>query len=225
MSNSLPLSTTRLLLVEGKDDKEFFDGIGTYLNIRDRFHIAEYEGKNNLDNALLRVLGESVFPQITHISIVRDADFRPGSFNSVQSALDYANRNSPSPKRHYPIPDTHTLFFGEHPQVAVLILPAPNLFGMLEDVVLTALDNDPISSCVNDYIQCLQQSGIDPVQERLSKTKMRIFIEGKHLDKEISTGNDRRRTYLSDIYSMSWWTWDHPAFDSVKAFIQQIASE
>nr|WP_281721247.1 DUF3226 domain-containing protein [Nitrosomonas nitrosa] len=213
------------MLVEGKDDLEFFDQLRNHLKIRDRFHIAEYTGKDNLDNSLLSVLAEPVFPQISHISIVRDADFLPGSFDSVQSALDYANRNSPSPKRHYPIPDTHTLFFGERPQVAVLILPAPNLFGMLEDVVLTALDNDPISPCVNEYIQCLQQSGIYPLQERLPKAKVRVFIEGKHLDKDISTGDDRKRKYLSDLYSMSWWTWDHPAFDIVKAFIQQLATE
>lgn len=225
MSISLPLDTTQLLVVEGRDDRVFFEKLGTYLNIRDRFQITEYGGKDNLDNALLSVLGDPIFPQITHIGIVRDADYLPGAFSSVQSALAYANRNSPSPARHYPIPDTHTAFFGVRVQVAVLILPAPDLFGMLEDVVLTALEHDPIAPCVNEYIQCLQERGVNPVQERLSKTRMRVFIEGKHLDSEVSTGDDRRRTYLSDIYGMSWWTWEHPAFDIVKAFIQQLATE
>lgn len=224
MSVSLPPTTTRLLLVEGSDDEEFFNQLGIHLGIRDRFHIAEYTGKDNLDNSLLSTLADPVFPQITHIGIVRDADFLPGAFNSVQSALEYANRNSPSPKRHYPTPGAHTTFFGERPQVAVLILPAPDLSGMLEDVVLGALDNDPILPCVDDYVQCLQGNGIDPVQERLSKMKMRVFIEGKHLDKAMSTGNDRKRTYLSDIYRMSWWTWDHPAFDTAKQFIHQLVS-
>lgn len=47
-----PGEKTRLLLVEGRDDAEFFTGLAQHLGYGDKLHIAAYRGRNNLKNVL-----------------------------------------------------------------------------------------------------------------------------------------------------------------------------
>ena len=220
MTELIPEGTSRLLLVEGKEDKQFFIQLGYPSELP---CILQYEGKNNLAGFLYQLIQNSNFKQVSQIGIVRDADYGTDAFQSVRTAIKNANANSP---RQLPVPKTVIEPSEGSPKVSVLILPSEERDGMLEDLVLDALNNDPITPCVNDFFTCLKDRKVEIVQERLPKARVRVFITGKNVDRQAAVSDDTDKLYLSDIYKMSWWRgaafWKHESFDEAKAFLRQL---
>ena len=220
MTELIPEGTSRLLLVEGKEDKQFFIQLGYPSELP---CILQYEGKNNLAGFLYQLIQNSNFKQVSQIGIVRDADYGTDAFQSVRTAIKNANANSP---RQLPVPKTVIEPSEGSPKVSVLILPSEKRDGMLEDLVLDALNDDPITPCVNDFFTCLKDRKVEIVQERLSKARVRVFITGKNVDRQAAVSDDTDKLYLSDIYKMSWWRgdafWKHESFDEAKAFLRQL---
>ena len=226
MTELIPEDTSRLLLVEGKEDKEFFIQLGSHLKFPEGIPwILKYEGKNNLAGFLYQLIQNSNFKQVSQIGIVRDADYGTDALRSVRNALKKANANANS-LRQLPVPKTVIEPSKGSPKVSVLILPSEKRDGMLEDLVLDALNDDPITPCVNDFFTCLKDRKVEIVQERLSKARVRVFITGKNVDRQATVSNDTGKLYLSDIYKMSWWRggafWEHESFDEAKAFLRQL---
>ena len=224
MTELIPEGPSRLLLVEGKEDKEFFIQLGSHLKFPEGIPwILKYEGKNNLAGFLYQLIQNSNFKQVSQIGIVRDADYGTDALRSVQDALRNANANSPRP---LPVPKTVIEPSEGSPKVSVLILPSEKRDGMLEDLVLDALNDDPITPCVNDFFTCLKDRKVEIVQERLSKARVRVFITGKNVDRQASVRGDTDKPRLSDIYKMSWWRgaafWEHESFNEAKAFLRQL---
>ena len=227
MTALIPESKSRLLLVEGKEDQEFFIQLGSQLDSQEfpqeLFpHILQYGGKDSLGNYLRGLMSLRNFKQISHIGIVRDADYGTDAFQSVQSALKYANRRN---AQQLPIPQSPIQPAGENPKVSALILPT-NAEGMLEDLVLDALKEDTVMRCVDDFFTCLTDREVTVVRERLSKARVRVFIIGKNMDAQATVGDDADRRYLSDIFHMTWWRpelWEHESFDDAKAFLRRLA--
>jgi len=50
---------------------------------------------------------------------------------------------------------------------------------------------------------------------------LRMFVQGKKVDENTSQ-KDWKRRYLSDIYGMKFWNWNHSTFDSIKVFLRQL---
>ncbi len=226
MTLRLPDGKTRLLLVEGKEDQEFFIRLGTQLTSTDDWplHIAQYGGKSELADFLIALTRLANFSQLAIIGIVRDADFNTNALQSVQSALEEANAES---ERNLPIPQDVMAITPGNPSIIVLILPSEEREGMLEDLLFDVLREDPVAKCVGKYFDCLDEAGVAIVQERLSKARLRTFISGKNVGSE-SQGDDVDRQYLSDVFHMSWWLpnfWDHPTFNDAKAFLRQLLAE
>lgn len=233
MSIKIPEGASRLLLVEGKSDTEFFIQLKKPLNIPEKsFWIMTYDGKNNLDMLLALIQADSRFPTITHLGIIRDADFDGRAFQHVQSALVSANHEN-SARPQYPSITQPQTWQGDTLRIGTFIMPYSDADGMLESLILKAFADDNIMGCVDDYFDCLGDKGINPKPEHLHKAQMRVymtalyqgkmrtFIEGKNVDVE-NVGNDREKSYLSDIYKMSWWDWNHPVFNDIKVFIRQL---
>jgi len=226
MTALIPEGESRLLLVEGKEDQEFFIRLGYHLQFSEAtpLHILQYEGKDNLGRYLRILMRNPNFEQITRIGIVRDADYGTDAFQSVKTALEYANRNN---RQQLPVPQSPIQPSEGKPEVSVLILPA-DTEGMLEDLVLDALSEDSIMPCVDDFFTCLRDHHIDIVQERLPKARVRVFITGKNVDGQATAGADADKLYLSDIYRMSWWRaefWEHESFDDARAFLRQLVMD
>ncbi len=224
MTELIPEGTSRLLLVEGKEDKEFFIQLGSHLKFPEGIPwILPYEGKNNLAGFLYQLIQNSNFKQVSQIGIVRDADYETDAFQSVRTAIKNANANSP---RLLPVPKNVIEPSEGSPKVSALILPSEKRDGMLEDLVLDALNDDPITLCVNDFFTCLKNRKVEIVQERLSKARVRVFITGKNVDRQAAVSGDTDKLRLSDIYKMSWWRgaafWKHESFDEAKAFLRQL---
>ena len=226
MTIRIPSDKSRLLLVEGKEDQEFFIQLGYHLKFTAEtpLHILQYEGKDNLGRYLRILMRLPSFEQIIRIGIVRDADYGTDTFQSVKTALEYANRNN---RQQLTVPQSPMQPSEGKPKVSVLILPTDRE-GMLEDLVLDALNEDLIMPCVDDFFTCLRDNHIDIVQERLPKARVRVFITGKNVDGQATAGADTDKLYLSDIYHMSWWRaefWEHESFNDAKAFVRQLVMD
>ena len=104
-----------------------------------------------------------------------------------------------------------------------MILPGSGVEGMLEDLVLSAFDDDPAMACAEDYFACLQDNGINLKRHILPKAKSRVFLAGKAADAQ----HDRQTSESWEIqylFHLNWWSWDNSVFEPVKAFLQQLAT-
>lgn len=219
----IPEGKSRLMIVEGKEDQEFFIRLATHMNVIDNWpvHIEQLEGKGNFGAFLRGVMRHPRFGQLAKVGIVRDADYGGNTFQSIRDTLKSANDRNP---RQLPIP-LQVLELAEGvPNIIALVLPSGEREGMIEDLIMDVFDEDPVSKCVNMYFKCLREEDIGISQERLPKARLRTFITGKNIGSE-SEGEDSDRQYLSDVFHMSWWRaeyWDHPVFDEAKAFLAQL---
>ncbi len=218
-SAQIPNGITRLLLVEGDSDKEFFIQLKKHHQPNAQWHILTYGGTSNFRTALKAFMSQNNFKNITHLGIVRDADFSGGAFQSIQTTLR---------EQSLPAPNISQQFLGDMLKVGVYIMPDAGSSGMLETLIWEALQDDEIASCVYQYFECLATKGIVPKQERIPKAHLRAYVTalmvGKSVD-EKAPSKDKDKNYYSDVYKMSWWTWDKPEFDGIKAFLAGLLAE
>lgn len=216
-----------LLLVEGPDDEVFFKKFTQHLKLENDIHIVPYGGKSKLKSYLLAILNDNDYPRNRkHIGIVRDSDRNTNAFDSVISALDFANKNRGTVHK-FSIPSaTHTRSAAS-PFVSILTLP-PDEQGTLEDVVMDALKADPIMPCVESYFECLTPLMSEVSEERKSKSRLSVFISGKIIDMDEASNRDSKRKFLREAVAMNWWKpefWDHHTFADAKAFLTQLLAD
>ncbi|RMD58732.1 hypothetical protein D6833_12510, partial [Candidatus Parcubacteria bacterium] len=162
-------------------------------------------GKEQLRPNLNALVLSPGFSQITSLSIVRDANANPvAAFQSVRDALRAAN---------LPAPDHPLKIVGGKPRVAVLILPGENSPGMLEDLCLKAVAEDPAMFCVEQYFKCLEQKRLS-LPDNMSKAKVQVFLASR----------PRADLRLGEAAEKGYWPWDHDAFQMVKDFINMLVN-
>ena len=226
MKPKIPAGRTRLLLVEGKEDQEFFIQLGSHLTSTDDWpiQINQLMGTSNLEDFLIAAAGHPRFGQVETIGIVRDADFNTDAFQSVQHAVRRANAEL---EQALPVPENPMTLAEGDKNIIVLIMPALEREGMLEDLVMDVFQNDPITTCVDAYFECIRLHGIAIHEHKLSKGRLRAFVTGKNVSDQ-AQGDDSEKLYLSDVFRMSWWKpefWDHPTFDDARAFVRQLLDD
>ena len=231
MAELIPADKTRLLLVEGQDDEVFFDRyldhiatISDALIQASALSIIQYGGKDQLSRLLRELRNAENFELVTHIGIVRDADFNTDAFQSIQSAINSANRRNPV---KYPVPRQHLEVESGQPNMMALVLPAPEREGTLETVLLQALADDPEMRCVDEYFECVknQRPESEVARNRVDKQRLGVLLSGKLIIRDLARNKDATRELPRYMYNMKWWhdgTFDHPAFNPAKAFLTQL---
>lgn len=229
----------RQLLVEGFDDKTFFDQLAKHLDYRGKFGIVECVGWTQIEDELLNMISDTeYFRKLRHVAIVRDADRNTDAFSSVKSALGKANgevskreneEGELHPIHEYPIPTQHLVMVQGSPSVSVMILPGIDDQGALENYVKTALKRDKLWACVKDYFDCLPAVGIKIEEDRRAKSEIGVFISGLVVDRKEAKPADSRRKLLSDIYRLTWWQnnemWDDKNFRDATGFLKQLVED
>lgn len=202
----LKLQKSKLLLVEGRDDEEFFGGLLRHLEIDD-IQVIPAGGKDQFSNNFQGLIKDSDFPAIISMGIVRDADYDPkATLQSIGNTLKRAGL--PVPKKVM----TKAKQNGS-PDVIIMILPNANERGALEDLCLAAVKEDNASTCVERYLSCLKEQNIaGPKQKWLNKARVRVFLSSKE-EPTLSLGIAAQRGY---------WPFDHNVFDDVKKFLKSV---
>jgi hypothetical protein len=195
-----------LLLVEGKDEENFFSAFCAHLGIQG-IQVISAGGKQAFKSHLAALKLLSGFDEVHSIGIVRDADGDPdGAFQSVCSSVEAAGLPKPSKAL---IPTSAS------PQITVLIMPPENVGTgrMLEDLCFASVADDPASSCVSQYFVCLGEQGIFISDNVLAKARVHTFLSSRNVP-------DLR---LGEAALKGYWPWNDPVFDPVTGFLRQVA--
>ena len=199
---AIKIEQPNVLVVEGKEEGLFFGALINHLRLQN-IQILSVGGKEKLRGNLKALAQSPGFSDVISLRVVRDADSNPdAAFQSVRDALQAAGL--PTPKRPL-VP------VGAKPRVAVLILPEVGKPGMLEDLFLRAITQDPAMLCVEQYFECLQQAGLS-LPDNMSKAKVQVFLASRR----------KAGLRLGEAAQAGYWSWETEAFEQVRDFLKQI---
>ena len=160
----------KLLLVEGKDELNLFSELLIDLKLEQDIQIIDVGGKDKFQNSLAGLRRRTGFNTVASVGIVRDADDNPGgAFQSVCSAL----KNTGLPQPHRPLQRTD-----DTPQVTIMVVPGIETKGMIEDVCLESVRDDPAMICVEQYFQCLAKQR-DILPQNIAKARVHTFLASR----------------------------------------------
>lgn len=193
----------RLLVVEGPADEMLFQFLIRHLRLSG-IQIHNIGGVTNLEQELLSLTQTPGFrDEVKSLGIVRDADDdSEGAFDAVCVALEQCGLSAPSEPLEA---------FGNYPSAIVLILPHGESSGALDDVCLASVADDPVMSCVEDYIDCMLDA-VDAQPNNLSKSKLQAFLSSRR-EPGMLLGAAARANY---------WNFDHIAFEPLKDFLRMM---
>jgi hypothetical protein len=165
--------------------------------------VEHYLGKYQLRTYLKALPKRPGFSQVETLGIVRDADYSAGSaFQSVCDALRHAT---------LAVPERPGQIAGSRPRVGGLILPGGERAGMLEDICLDVVQSDFAIPCVDRYFQCLADQN-DRQPHHRAKARVRVWLASQ-VEPDLRLGEAAEKGY---------WPWDAPAFNALKAFLQDL---
>jgi len=246
-----PITKPKILLVEGKDEKNLFTALLTDLMLDSIIQVFETKGKDKFDSRLRALKTLPGFNQVISIGVVRDADSDPVSaFRSVCGGLRTINLPEPTTPLQ-PITITG------HPKVTVMIVPNATTKGMIENVCLNSVSDDPAMLCVEQYFQCLQEQHRTLAENDIPKSRVRAFLASREW-LEIAHFEYLQRcmenyepaipispviavpkvhAFLASRYTPDldlgtaakksdredkYWRFDHEAFDEIKRFLKML---
>ncbi len=203
----------KLLLGEGVEDALCFEALLKHMKLSDDIQVDQYGGKNKMGEGIKGTTGRTGFPKVVSIGITRDCDSsesgathesESSAFQSVCSALE---------KAHLPQPPVVMAKSTGVPSVSVMILPGAGRTGMLEDLFLDYVKSLPEFPCVESYFDCVNsKAGRVQAWNTIAKSQAHAFLAT--LDKP-----DLR---LGEAAAAGYLDFNHPAFDSLKAFIRAL---
>ena len=205
-SPDIIIEKEKLLLVEGQDEVWLIDKLLRELELTEVLQIINVNGKNNISRGLKSLMNHSDSNCISSIGIIRDADKNPkGAIDSICSALENAGLAKPKQPEE---------LVGDKPQVAFIILPTADTTGMLENMCLQSVQNDPAMPCVDEYIACLQtklDEGDKP--KNWPKARVAAFLASRPVLAS-SIGLAAQKGY---------WSFNHAAFSRLKEFLHLLS--
>ena len=196
-----------LLVVEGPDDKRFFEALLNRSGIPG-FQVVRVDGIGNLQGRLRALKTDDDFVRVASMGVVCDADDnRDGAFRNICRALRAAN---------LPIPQEPLTMVGDRPRVSVMIMP-PDKVGtgrMLEDLCLEAVTDDPAMHCVDEYFRCLEDQNVVQKGGARPKARLHAFLASR----------ERPGLRLGEAADKNEIPLDSPVFEPVAKFLRQLAS-
>ncbi len=175
------IESSKLLLVEGIEDLHLFTALIDYMienedgceKLTD-IQLWKYDGGGNLKKDLKVIrLSREYKTILKKIAITSDAEDNAES--KFQSITHHLTNNG------YPCPATQLTPTESNPSVVVLTIPCTGQ-GMIEDICLESVKNDPAMCCVDKYFDCLNaeltENGLD-VPSNTSKAKLQAFLASR----------------------------------------------
>ena len=191
------------LLVEGNDQRNFFEAFIDHLSLAD-IQIQNFGGVTDLRPFLSILVKRSGFREtVQSVGIVRDAETSAqAAFQSVQSSL--RNAGLPVPSR----PEDRT---DDSPAVTVLILPGGNRQGMLETLLNETFADTPEEACINAFFDCVQAI---PTVSITNPDKARAYA--------YLTTKPNPHHSVGMAAKQNYWDLDHPVFDQLRQFLTAL---
>jgi hypothetical protein len=200
------ITCKKILAVEGKDEKNFFDSLLKHQNISN-CQIEEVGGKDQFPRKLPALIKAPGFVNpdgsfaVTHLVIIRDKN-GDEALKSIANVLEKDNLVPPEKERQ---------FSSGKPKVGIFIMPGKTIKGtMLEDLCLKTVEDHPAIECVNEFASCVSKLGHPP--KNPSKTKTLAFLAAQEeIANTIGLGAQK-----------NYWDFNSPCLDELKAFLEKM---
>lgn len=210
MPNENAIQKTKLLIVEGNHERDFFSAWLTHFG-NTEIQIMSIGGKTQLAGNLKALTKQANFATVVSLVIVRDADDDSGgAFQSVCSALSGVGLPIPLAAERFTIRDTL--------KVATVITPCNGRNGALEELLLETAAADPLSSTAANYIDQAvvslnkNHARTAPPAHKQGKAKIHAFLATfEEPDK------DPGKAALAGV-----WDFNHPALRPIRAVLEQM---
>lgn len=200
-----PVSLTRpkQLLVEGKDQKNFFEKMLRDLGKAEAVEVQDFGGVANLKKFLAAFALRRDFRFVESLGVIRDAENRAdGAFASVRNGLKAADLPAPATAGE-------SASGAGCPTVAVFILGGDG--GMLETLLNLTVAEEPEQECVDLFLECVGRVRGAPIP-RPHKARAHAWIATQD-HPEVSVGVAAQKGY---------WRLEHPALRELGAFLERL---
>ncbi|MCF7913414.1 MAG: hypothetical protein K9M99_12880 [Candidatus Cloacimonetes bacterium] len=194
----------KLLLVEGKDEENFFSAFFKEMGINN-IQIIVAGGKRNLKMSLEAVKRLPDFDDVTAIGIIQDSDENYAA--AMNSVYDWLINLGFSPLRQAGV------FSQKSPAIGIFIMPGDNENGALEDLCLQAVQSDPVMNCVKNFIDCIKEQ--NPSVSKVSKRECAAYLAGKE-ELVSSLGLAAQKKY---------WNFSSPVYATITEFIRDLSQK
>jgi hypothetical protein len=193
----------KLVLCEGPDEVSVLQQLCGARGIPG-LTVEPYNGRNKLPNVLreLPKRPEYVQQQIESLAILLDANGNPtGAWQRVRDGV----------QEHLGVSlQGRGSLAGDKPRIAGYIVAGADGKGMLEDLCLLALNNEPGFECLNHYFRCLSEK--TDRKEYHAKAKFRAWMSAQS-DFDLRLGLAAEKGYVP---------WNSSSFDSLALFLASI---
>ena len=211
-SGSAQIKQPKLLIVEGKDEENFFAAALTaHLGLAD-VQVLSIGGKTLLTRNLNALTNDPAFSMVQSLAIVRDADLTPAgsAVSAAASAFESIRYSLTAPGVQLACPAGHALFSAGPPRVGVFIMPDGIADGMLETLCVSAASSLPEYACVTSFFACCQGHGAIP--NNIHKARAHAFLASR-------VESDRR---VGEAALAGYWPFAEPAFHPLWTFLQAL---
>ena len=202
----LQITKKKLLVVEGNDEKIFFEELFKHMAKEDIVDIFDVAGKDKFKKEMKALMKLPKFNDVVAIAIVRDADDSCHSaFESIKGIL---KKNGLLP------PGKPGKFSQGNPKVGVYIMPDNKNSGMLENLCLETVKDEAGMECVNMFVDCANKLGNPPRDKEIAKVKVQAFL-----------------AIMPGVFDMvglgakkKYWDFDSAVLDPVKKFLSELVT-
>lgn len=162
---SAAIKFNRIMAVEGKDEVHFFTCLLNYLG-KENFEIVDIGGTVQFNDKYPALIKRSGFSRVEKLAIIRDAeDSAENAFKSIKNIM-LKERITP--------PERPGQFSSGRPNIGIFIMPGDFKKGMLEDLCLRTVKDNPALKCAEAFIECALKLNHPP--KNIAKAKAQAFL-------------------------------------------------
>jgi len=198
------IRSASLVVVEGKDDRDFLIALTRHLALGD-IQIEAMGGISKLPATLGAFRNAHDWDTLKSLAVVRDANGNPeGALQSVRNTLVSLDLAAP---------DRHGDFARGRPATGIFILPDGSSRGTLETLLCSTFSETEVGRCVESFLRCAEQAGCKPASSDKSRVQSFLAVTGGGRYASVGVAARARR-----------WDLDHPALDDLRGFLLRMAS-
>lgn len=190
------------LLVEGKDQLNFFEAFIRRVELQNALQVQDFGGVNELRGFLRALVDSPGFETVVSLGIVRDAEqSAAGARQSIEDSLRNAGLPAPGDAGG-----------GDALAVQMLILPGDGEEGgMLETLLCRSVADEPVTSCIDNFFNCVG-SLPDSDIPRPDKARAQAYLATQP-EPQVSVGVAAQKGY---------WPLGHETFAEVRDFLTAL---
>lgn len=214
---NITIDSPKLLMVEGNDEKVFFQAYLAHLGIRD-VQILDVGGKPKFRPEIKSLVALGLLEGLTHFAIIEDADnSAEDAFKKLTDLLKIMP-NIGVPKQQDSWNAAAEIAGG------AFVMTAPNQQkGALEDLCLATVQENPLMECVNTFSSCIE-TFYQKAPKKKAKVEAQAFsiseikAEAYALAKTADERHLANRFYLS--VQTKVWNFDHESLSPLRNFLK-----